>query len=123
MTGNSGSFLLLPFNKRKPSLFFIRSFHIELSIHSWEGNRATKKSKKTFRSNPRQLSLHSWKGRTLSEREVLQMQKESIEKTASLDGTDEELIDVLIAISVIAKRLARKLQNEQKGECQHEQNE
>ena len=40
-----------------------------------------------------------------------------------LDGTDEELIDVLIAISVVAKRLARKLQNEQKGECQHEQNE
>ena len=51
------------------------------------------------------------------------MQKESIEKTASLDGTDEELIDVLIAISVVTKRLARKLQNEQKGESQHEQNE
>ena len=51
------------------------------------------------------------------------MQKESIEKTAGLDGTDEELIDVLIAISVVAKRLARKLQNEQKGESQHEQNE
>lgn len=58
-----------------------------------------------------------------SERKVLQMQKESIEKTAGLDGTDEELIDVLIAISVVAKRLARKLQNEQKGESQHEQNE
>ena len=41
------------------------------------------------------------------------MQKESIEKTASLDGTGEELIDVLIAISVVAKRLARKLQIEQ----------
>ena len=51
------------------------------------------------------------------------MQKESIEKTAGLDGTDEELIDVLIAISVVAKRLARKLQNKQKGESQHEQNE
>ena len=51
------------------------------------------------------------------------MQKESIEITAGLDGTDEELIDVLIAISVVAKRLARKLQNEQKGESQHEQNE
>ena len=66
------------------------------------------------------------RGRTAgshSERKVLQMQKESIEKTAGLDGTDEELIDVLIAISVVAKRLARKLQNEQKGECQHEQNE
>lgn len=66
------------------------------------------------------------RGRTAgshSERKVLQMQKESIERTAGLDGTDEELIDVLIAISVVAKRLARKLQNEQKGECQHEQNE
>ena len=51
------------------------------------------------------------------------MQKESIEKTAGLDGTDEELIDVLIAISVVAKRLARKLQNEKKGESQDEQNE
>ena len=66
------------------------------------------------------------RGRTAgshSERKVLQMQKESIEKTAGLDGTDEELIDVLIAISVVAKRLARKLQKEQKGESQHEQNE
>ena len=51
------------------------------------------------------------------------MQKESTEKAAKLDGTDEELIDVLIAISVVAKRLARKLQNENKEECQHEQNE
>ena len=50
-----------------------------------------------------------------SERKVLQMQKESIEKTAGLDGTDEELIDVLIAISVVAKRLAKKLQNENKS--------
>ena len=63
------------------------------------------------------------KGKTHSERKVLQMQKESIEKTAGLDGTDEELIDVLIAISVVAKRLARKLQNENKEESQHEQNE
>ena len=51
------------------------------------------------------------------------MQKESTEKTAGLAGTDEERIDVLIAICVVAKRLARKLQNEQKGESQHEQNE
>ena len=43
-----------------------------------------------------------------SETEVLQMQ----EKTESTRDTqlDEELADVLIAISVIAKRLARKLQ-------------
>ena len=112
MTGNSGSFLLLPFNKRKPSLFFIRSFRIELSIHSWERKTGQRKKQKDIpvKSQATVLTL-------------LQMQKESIEKTAGLDGTDEELIDVLIAISVVTKRLARKLQNEQKGECQHEQNE
>ncbi len=48
------------------------------------------------------------------------MQKESIEKTAGLGASDEELIDVLIAISVVAKRLAKKLQNENKEEGQHE---
>ncbi len=51
------------------------------------------------------------------------MQKETIEKTAGLEAEDAELIDVLIAISVVAKRLARKLQNEKKGESQDEQNE
>ena len=51
------------------------------------------------------------------------MQKESTERTACLSAEDEDLIDTLIAISVVAKRLARKLQNEQKGESQHEQNE
>ena len=57
------------------------------------------------------------KGKTQSEREVLQMQKESIEKTAGLDGTDEELIDTLIAISVVSKRLAHKLRIiKEKGE-------
>ena len=43
------------------------------------------------------------------------MQKEPIEKTAPLTAEDEELIDVLIAISVVAKRLAKKLQNEKKA--------
>ena len=50
------------------------------------------------------------------------MQKESIEKTAPVTAEDEELIDVLIAISVVAKRLAKKLQNEKKGDSQYEQN-
>ena len=50
------------------------------------------------------------------------MQKESIEKTAPVTAEDEELIDVLIAISVVAKRLAKKLQNEEKGDSQYEQN-
>ncbi len=51
------------------------------------------------------------------------MQKESTERTAPIEPEDEELIDVLIAISVVAKRLARKLQIEKKGESQDEQNE
>lgn len=45
------------------------------------------------------------------------MQKEMIASTA--DCQDEELRDVLIAISVVAKRLAKKLENQQtKGEKQ-----
>ena len=51
------------------------------------------------------------------------MQKESIEKSAGLDGTEGELIEVLVAISLVAKRLARKVQDEQEGEGQDEQNE
>lgn len=82
--------------------------------------------KKIFKIIGKAKAQGTLRGRTAgsqSERKVLQMQKESIEKAAGLDGTDEELIDVLIAISVVAKRLARKLQNEKKGECQNEQNE
>lgn len=45
------------------------------------------------------------------------MQKEMIAETA--DRTDEELRDVLIAISVVAKRLAKKLEDQQiKGDKQ-----
>ena len=51
------------------------------------------------------------------------MQKESTERTAGLSAEDEDLIDTLIAISVVAKRLATKLKNEMEGESQHEQNE
>lgn len=46
----------------------------------------------------------SRKGETRSEMEVLQMQEEM-----RADGYDEELHDVLIAISVVAKNLARKI--------------
>ena len=45
------------------------------------------------------------------------------DSASPIDAADEELIDTLIAISVVAKRLARKLQNEKKGESQDEQNE
>lgn len=44
---------------------------------------------------------------------------------AAPTAEDEDLIDTLIAISVVAKRLARQLQNEMsmKGDRQNEQNE
>lgn len=53
------------------------------------------------------------------------MQKESTEETACLTAEDEDLIDTLIAISVVAKRLASKLKTEltKEGESQDEQNE
>ena len=57
------------------------------------------------------------------EREVLQMQKESTERTACLTAEDEDLIDTLIAISVVAKRLASKLKKEMEGESQNGKNE
>lgn len=43
------------------------------------------------------------------------MQKDTIDQNASQSSTefDEELRDVLIAISVVAKRLAKKLEQEQ----------
>ena len=59
------------------------------------------------------------------ERKELQMQKEMIEETACLDAEDEDLIDTLTAISVVAKRLAVKLRNElsTEGERQDGKNE
>lgn len=51
------------------------------------------------------------------------MQKESTGRTACLSAEDEDLIDTLIAISVVAKRLAGKLKKEMEGESQDEQNE
>ena len=50
------------------------------------------------------------------------MQKESTERTASLTAEDEDLIDTLIAISVVAKRLAIKLKKENEGESQDGKN-
>jgi len=51
------------------------------------------------------------------------MQKESTGRTACLSAEDEDFIDTLIAISVVAKRLAGKLKKEMEGESQNEQNE
>lgn len=44
------------------------------------------------------------------------MQKDTSEKTASTTPDNTELIGILIAISVVAKRLASKLINEMKGD-------
>ncbi len=53
------------------------------------------------------------------------MQKESTETTANLTAEDEDFIDTLIAISVVAKRLASKLKEEltKEGERQDGKNE
>ncbi|MBR6029422.1 MAG: hypothetical protein IKP40_10060 [Clostridia bacterium] len=45
-----------------------------------------------------------------------------MEESANTAAEEQELIDVLIAISVVARRLARKLEN-QKKETNNEQNE
>lgn len=45
-----------------------------------------------------------------------------MEDTANKPAEEQELIDVLIAISVIARRLARKLEDQRK-ETNHEQDE
>jgi hypothetical protein len=60
-----------------------------------------------------------------SERKVLQMQKESTVNSQPDKAIDEELIDTLIAISVVAKRLAANLrkQNNENGGKSDEQNE
>ena len=46
--------------------------------------------------------------KSLSEMEVLQMQA-AMREPAERDARDEEIIDILIAISVVSKRLAEKL--------------
>ena len=61
-----------------------------------------------------------------SESEVLQMQTETIDKSQrATPQIEEELIDTLIAISVVAKRLAANLrqQNKENVGTKNEQNE
>ena len=61
------------------------------------------------------------KGKNLSETEVLQLQKEmTVNSPPGEDIPDEELIDTLMAISVVAKRLAKKLEeNKVKGDTEN----
>ncbi len=53
------------------------------------------------------------------------MQKKNTETSANLTAEDEDFIDTLIAISVVAKRLACKLKEElpKEGERQDGKNE
>lgn len=48
------------------------------------------------------------KDKSLSETEVLQMQA-AMREPVEHDARDEEIVDILIAISVVSKRLAEKL--------------
>ena len=43
------------------------------------------------------------------------------DSASAIDEVDEELIDTLIAISVVAKRLAAKLRQNQKTKCESEE--
>ena len=76
-------------------------------------------SKKVFRKTGKtnhQLSVRGWRGKSPSEREVLQMQDAMREEKPATEerATDEELYEVLVAISVVARQLAKKVI--QKGE-------
>ena len=92
---------------------------------SSEGRHGRKKVEKQLRKSQPKSPMNIRKAGSHPEREVLQMQKESTERTAALTAEDEDLIDTLIAISVVAKRLASKLKTEltKEGESQDEQNE
>lgn len=63
--------------------------------------------------------IHSCqKGMSLSETEVLQMQNAMREEKLPQESSelDEEIIDVLIAISVVSRRLAEKLRCQSENE-------
>ena len=57
-----------------------------------------------------------------AEKEVAQMAAKAMDPAVALTSADEDLIDTLIAISVVARQLARKLIGQKKkGEDEHEQ--
>lgn len=76
---------------------------------------AAKKFLCEFRSFPAFQYIAVRKDKSLSETEVLQMQAAMREPTER-DARDEEIIDILIAISVVSKRLAEKLRKLNKKE-------
>lgn len=68
-----------------------------------------------FRSFPVSQYIAVRKDKSLSETEVLQMQS-AMREPAEHDARDEEIIDILIAISVVSKQLAEKLRKSNKKE-------
>lgn len=79
------------------------------------GNKIFQKFLREFRSFPVSQYIAVRKDKSLSETEVLQMQA-AMREPAERDARDEEIIDILIAISVVAKRLAEKLRKLNKEE-------
>ena len=82
-----------------------------------DGSR--KRQEKIFiceiRSFPVSQYIAVRKDKSLSETEVLQMQA-AMREPAERDARDEEIIDILIAISVVSKQLAEKLRKSNKKE-------
>lgn len=81
-------------------------------IHSWWQRKTAKnffqKLLREIRSLPVFQYIAVRRDKSPSETEVLQMQAE-MREPAERDAHDEEIIDILIAISVVSKRLAEKL--------------
>lgn len=114
--------------KALPQKFFCKSPEKSLGFvlgkcKEHENFRATKRNFQKARKN---LPVLYWEVREVlnhSEMEVLQMQeKMDAQEASGAPNLDEELADVLIAISVIAKRLAKKLVNQSK-ESEEQTNE
>jgi hypothetical protein len=117
--------------RRFPAHFselFFKNFSRKSSRRSHLKNRRKRQKKipklfqKLFGKSTAQSPLRNRKVQNLSETEVLQMQTNRKAEAAQCSQADtEDLIDTLIAISVVAKRLAVKLRKE--GEQTNEQNE
>ena len=108
-------------NEPEQYLFLIKAKNA-LTVFKTFSKKICSQPEKQFPNALRKIERHE----SHSESEVLQMQTETIDKSQQATSSiDEELIDTLIAISVVAKRLAANLrqQNTENGGKQDEQNE
>ena len=112
---------IFPYKKVKPSLRYTNrseGFFCEIRILRLLGYIAGgrgKRQKNFFRKFLREIRIFPdsqyiavRRDKSLSEMEVPQMQ-DAMREPAERDARDEEIIDILIAISVVSKRLAEKL--------------